>query len=1162
MNVKKCLPLLLAGTAILCGGWSKDGESPWRRIDDSLVSPHRKFANPVSGKKQTAIIFAHGIGAREIVELKQRFEYNYYLWPVASGNKFSPFTRGHNEKSKEPPRTQYASLMNSDDYKIEVQKLLADMRKSDLIMIGKMPFDCVPTDIRFKILDHVKNGAGMILINKDGTDQTIPDVTFTPVKIDFPVDAIPALAGTKVKVGNWGKGKIMIISYPRDRFFGTYPTNRGECLTPYDCNDPLYYDYTLAFLGKCMWYMREPERKVFASISPNGTVKLNKIPAGSKIAYVVADRYGQEIRKGEMNVTKTVTVSLKDLPASAKMLDVKLLDKKGKVIDFTMTPITVKKASGIKAIVLPKDGFKPDEVITGNIELLAPVKGKLELSAVNQLGKVIYRESIPVNGSRAGFTAKIPHQKSISAVLTAKLTVNGKLLDEHKTDLFFDTTDDVSDFAFGMWSYAVSNSRVGELWLKEMGRYGVDNMMDAAIMFAPREKCSFVPRNVLKSGMRYAVYTSRIVGEHWIKYRNRCGYGYWEEYQKTGSVFKKNGKPLDDNMTEINIAKGAKNIGVLFYNLGDENAAAMNVNTENCFCKDCQRRFRTFLKREHGTIENLNRNYGSKYKSFDEITALPFTKAVEAGKYCEWLDFRMFVEEQFINWHRYLKAKIRTVDPDGRVGLEGMVYPFSSFTGFNFYKMMPHFEFCAPYYNPRDGKAIMQYMPQNAKNGVVRSAWFGAYEGEMADQFVQQPPWRYLFAGLSGAFYWFSGSPESVGGFSTSGICGPDLRMLRQFTKSADEARLIKESGLAKLLLNSQQYYDGILIHYSNNSLHAATLYPDKNTWEISHTDIHGLLGSLGLGYRYISPPELENGVPAGTKVIFLPYSQAMSAKEVEAIRQFVKNGGMVIADYNPAMANQHGRWLDKSQLADVFGKFEKMNINRYGKGYGVYLDDYISGVNARAQKNEARGIQQGMLRLLKKAGVVPFARVNDSNDIPRDFALFAHKKSVYLCMLAQRSQAGEKRTSAVGAEGGGSKDATIGGSFTRKISLVKPMHVYDILKKKYLGKIQNFTVELEPAVGRVFACLEQKAKTPVIKVDSISKSVNRGQAIPFKISGLDNTAIVTVMTPDGNVADVQRTTREKIRFVPSYNEPSGTWKVKVTDAVSGLFSETTFNVK
>ncbi len=123
-------------------------------------------------------------------------------------------------------------------------------------------------------------------------------------------------------------------------------------------------------------------------------------------------------------------------------------------------------------------------------------------------------------------------------------------------------------------------------------------------------------------------------------------------------------------------------------------------------------------------------------------------------------------------------------------------------------------------------------------------------------------------------------------------------------------------------------------------------------------------------------------------------------------------------------------------------------------------------------------------------------------------------------------------------------------------------MHVYDILKKKYLGKIQNFTVELEPAVGRVFACLEQKAKTPVIKVDSISKSVNRGQSIPFKISGLDNAAIVTVMTPDGNVADVQRTTREKIRFVPSYNEPSGTWKVKVTDAVSGLFSETTFNVK
>lgn len=1159
MNVKKYLSLLLAGTAILCSGWSKDGELPWRRIDDSLVTPHRTFANPVSGKKLSAIILANGIGAREIVELKQRFEYDYELWPLLSRKIFSPFTVGH-DGSKVNKRP-YALLMSEEDYKGELEKLLAAMRKSDLIILGKHPFDAVPTDIRNKMLDHVKQGAGMIIITFDGEDQNIKGFSFKPVSIDFPTEKLPALAGVKVKVAAHGKGKIMVINYKKN-----HQLRDGylmESLTPYECDDPLYYDYYHAFLGKCMWYLKDPARKVISKVSADGKILLSRVPAGSSISYVVADVYGKEIAGGKLKAQKNVSVSLKNLPASARMLDVKVLDKAGKTIDFAVTPISIKTVSSIKAIALPKDGFKPDEIISGKVELTAPVKGKIQLSAKDNRGKIIYQENIAINGKSAGFTAKILHQKSAYAVLSAKLIANGKLLDEACENIYFNTTDDVSDFAFGMWSYATSYSRVEYLWLKEMNKWGVDNVMDCHMMFAPVYKAKEAPRKLKRAGMNCAYYLHRVVGDHWIKYWNYCGYGFWEKYQKNGSIYDKNGKTLDRGVTsDIKIVEAAKDIGVLFYNLGDENCLSLREKDENCFCKDCQRRFRAYLKREHGTIENLNKNYGSKYKSFEEITAKPFPKSVEAGQYCEWLDFHMFMEEQFIDWHRYLKAKIRSVDPEARVGLEGMVYPFSSFTGFNLYKMMPYFEFCAPYYCVRDAKAILQYMPANSKRGVVRSAWFGAYEGEMKDQFVQQPPWRYLFGGLGGAFYWFSGAPTGVGGFTTSGINGPDLRMLRQFTKAAEEVNLIKESGVGKLLINSQLRDDQILVHYSNNSLHASTLYPDKSTWEISHTDMQGLLGSLGLGYRYISPPELEKGVPAKTKVIFLPYSQAMSPKEVENLRQFVKRGGMLIADHNPAFANQHGRWLDKSQLADVFGKFKKMNINRYGKGYAVYLDDYLSGVNARIMKNQASGIQNGILRILSKAGVKPFASVIDSDDKIREVALFDFKNTTYVCMLAQRSVEGEKRVSAVGAEGGASANTAVGGSFTRKVTLLKPMHVYDIMNKKYLGKIKEFTVELEPAVGRVFACKEELAKVPGVSVKGMFSRVTRGEAVEFRLSNVDNTAIVTITDPDGKVADVQRVTTNRARFVPAYNDKTGTWKVSVRDVVSGLSSETAFTVK
>ena len=84
--MKKCLKSVLSLcavlTAVACFGWSRDGEVPWRRMDDSLVTPHRKFASPVAGKKLKAMMFCSGLAQREIIELKQRFEYDYIIYSV------------------------------------------------------------------------------------------------------------------------------------------------------------------------------------------------------------------------------------------------------------------------------------------------------------------------------------------------------------------------------------------------------------------------------------------------------------------------------------------------------------------------------------------------------------------------------------------------------------------------------------------------------------------------------------------------------------------------------------------------------------------------------------------------------------------------------------------------------------------------------------------------------------------------------------------------------------------------------------------------------------------------------------------------------------------------------------------------------------------------
>ena len=1152
---KWTLSCILAGlAAVSVSGWSVDGEIPWRRMDESLVTPHRSFAVPAAGKTETAMILGWGIGQREVIEFKQRFDFQYRLLPVWKMDKFNPFEKGGK---------CYGGAMFENEYKEELDKILGkELPECGVVIFGKFRFEKLPPEVRTKFLDHVKSGAVLFLLADKFADQNVSGMKFSPVRIDFPSDSVPLLKGVKVEAADLGKGKIVKIVYPGFNY-NTHMSLVVENLAPFESDDPLWYDYYFAFLGKCVWTFTQPERLTIVKVSGDGSVELkNEPPAGSKFLWEAADKFGNVIFKKETQGKKHAKIELPALPASARMLDVKLADAGGKILDYQSAPIPA--SSETVSVTLPKDGFAPDEVISGTVA--APAGTRTELALTDDGNRLLWKKELP-NGSGT-FSAKILYSKSKFAVLTVKAFRGERLVDEAREYIYFDTTRKVDDFSFGMWTYAYSNSRPAAVWLGEMNRYGVDNAMDATVGWGPECGYKFVPRALKRAGMTYAIYIDRLAGTHYINQTGHCPFGLWEKYQKEGVFYGRDNRPLKtpvDNIAIANganniaIANGAKGIGVLFYNMGDENFVSMTIGTENCFCPDCQRRFREYLKRVYGKIGALNQEYGTGYKSFDEVTALPFEKAVEKNLCPMWVDFRLFMEEQFIDWHRVRKAMIRSVDPEARCGIEGLVYPFNSFTGFNLYKMLPHFEFCAPYFDRRDVHAVNQYLP---KTNTIKSAWFGTYETEMGDEYVRWPAWRYLFSGLGGAFYWYSGDPITSSAFSTACIAGPDLRMLSQFTEAAEQINKIKKSGVGKLLMNSKLGKDAVRVHYSNNSLHAGTVNPDRTTWKTSHDEFGGVLESLGIGYEFLSPEELERGVPEGTKVLILPYSQAMSEKECKSVRKFVRNGGTLLADYNPAIMTEHGKFLEKSRLADVFGKFEKLHVETYGKGKAVCLDDYLTGIDERIRKGEGEGVQKGMLRLLRSAGVEPFALVTDGKNKPYQTTIFRHGDTSYVTLLAPPIQKKAKRRSAVGAEGGADTAAASGGSLVRKVKLPKPMFVYDILKNgKCLGKIAEFETVLVPAEGQVFACSDRKftAPAPVLSFDSVRK----GGALEIRTENLDNTGILTVKAPSGKILDERRISAgETVRFVPALNDPEGTCTVCLKDVVSGLSSAKTFHIQ
>lgn len=69
-----------------------------------------------------------------------------------------------------------------------------------------------------------------------------------------------------------------------------------------------------------------------------------------------------------------------------------------------------------------------------------------------------------------------------------------------------------------------------------------------------------------------------------------------------------------------------------------------------------------------------------------------------------------------------------------------------------------------------------------------------------------------------------------------------------------------------------------------------------------------------------VTDRELELGAPENYRVLFLPNCAVMSGPELATVREFVRNGGGVVATYETSRYDEHGWPRENLGLADVFG--------------------------------------------------------------------------------------------------------------------------------------------------------------------------------------------------------------------------------------------------
>src|SRR5205085_3515914 len=252
-----------------------------------------------------------------------------------------------------------------------------------------------------------------------------------------------------------------------------------------------------------------------------------------------------------------------------------------------------------------------------------------------------------------------------------------------------------------------------------------------------------------------------------------------------------------------------------------------------------------------------------------------------------------------------------------------------------------------------------------------------------------QPIWWGLFHGHRGSIIWDANLPDYH-------FVDEETRQLTPAASTFAETFLELHKGIAKLIINSRRLHDGIALHYSQPSMQVHWLLdnvPHARKWMLHSGGDRGshftgvrngwtkLIEDLGLQYEFVGARQIEEGKLTRNeyRALILPQSLAVSAREVEQIRQFVQAGGVLIADYRAASMNEHGRDLGHGQLDSIFGiKHVKGQV----KGRAVTGLENYGALRLQGRKldlivgEESLGTTTG--KPLAQSGQVPLVVVNE----------------------------------------------------------------------------------------------------------------------------------------------------------------------------------------
>ena len=1152
-----------------------DDQTPWRidRLENKIKADLRRgdltsfnytwpesdatpWAKPLAGGKLRVLALGNKIS--QLRDLTHRMEMDMSTtWLLERDGKFTSPMYLLNE---------FSGKMNHNDVIAGLNRVMA--KDYDVILIAGLSWNAFPEAVRKAILNQVKNGTGLVFTSlhepldflklkgklrviKAGEVTVLKKSPLTSgVPLDFlRIGRICAFSGgdeVHAKSGehpyivsaSFGKGRIVGFTYYANAAFtGMIPGDDPEPHLVFD--KPTPYEFYYGMICKALLYAASREPGItfrnFEYRQHSGTgdfiwrADARNAFAG-QVEYQITDR-NNEIRLKGNTVHRfkaggnELKLTLPVLPYQGKQLiSIIVRDPKGASVNYGSWSFRCEAPASIVSVKCAQKAYKDGDRIDYRIEFSGNTTGcQVRAELVDSFGRTLAcRTGSPAEMEKGSFTLSNPLPSRYSRIRVRLLDEAGHEMDFNGTWFYTRPAeklmawDDYKICSIIYWDGPDSFFRMRRLAEIYRETIGLDILFNNWGLF-PVLLGNFEPRMWALSEIGSQNFPNQKyleTGDKKYLVRRNC----LSDEKRMAAYYKKlAGK-----------AEFGHSYGAVVYDNGDEIALSRSGSPiDFCFSDDCMKKFRQFLEKRYGTLENLNRNWNSQFRAWKEV--LPFTKEEvwksKGKKVAGWADHREFMDELCYEHLDESRKILRRHDPGARYMNSGTEYP-NAYGGIDWWKLMKCQDSLQNYHTGDHDEMHRSF----ARPDYVSIPWYLGYGSDKVNQIYRL--WRSALLGSSGISMWCI----------YSCVLFPDLMPQPGIKGVMPHVRVMKD-GVGKLLM--QVYHPRkpqAAILYSQASLRNAFIEKRMGDHGALWQKYTALCRNTGCEFKFVSYEQLADGLldrEPNYKLLILSDATALSDPEVEAVKRFFKHGGCVLAEGVPATRYFNCVKRPAPALKEIF---------RRSKGQSVLLDDLdtdyvllMAAPDAKLNRKQIVSTQNFFAARLKRAGIPvrPFKILNADGTPTVEASYFIRQ-----------------------AEDG----SLLGGAVSqnRKVKdtrVILPVegHVYDLVTGKYYGKVRE--------ISRKFSMEHPMALVILPEPIAVADASVKDNTLSFTLNHPFDTVInIKVFSPEGKPVREYGTNLVIRKGKGSYTVPfaisdrKGSWQMICKEVISGQSCNLTVN--